>query len=161
MKISRAESRRRLEQFEKTCREAGFKLTHQRREIFLEVVRSGEHPDAETVFHAVRRRVASVSQDTVYRTLRMLADIGVINVLGASNERVRFDGNNETHHHFLCSKCGLTVDFESPDLDDLPVPEEIRSLGAIRNVQVEVRGICARCGGGKRSSKQGRKKEKC
>lgn len=145
MKQTRVEIRRRLEEFEGACRKAGFKLTHQRREVFREVVGNDEHPDAETVFRAVRRRVPTVSRDTVYRTLWMLTTLEVINVLGPSKDRIRFDSNPEPHHHFICSKCGLTSDFQSRALDELPIPASVRSLGSIKIVQVEVRGICAAC----------------
>jgi len=160
MKFSRIENQRRLKHFEETCRKAGFKLTHQRREIFREVVKNREHPDAEAVYRAVRRRIPSVSRDTVYRTLWMLTDLELINVLGASKDRVRFDANLDPHHHFVCSKCGFTRDFQSPELDDLPIPVSIKDLGSIRNVQVEVRGVCVSCEARKRSFKNTIQKEK-
>jgi Fur family peroxide stress response transcriptional regulator len=145
MKTSPAEVKLRLNYFEEACRKAGFKVTHQRKEIFKEVARSIDHPDAEAVYKSVRRRIPSVSQDTVYRTLRMLTDLEMINVLGASKDRIRFDANLEQHHHFVCSKCGLTRDFVSADLNNIKVPDLVKDMGAVRLVQVEVRGVCQSC----------------
>jgi Fur family peroxide stress response transcriptional regulator len=124
---------------------AGVKLTHQRLEIFREVVKSGDHPDAETIFNGVRERVPTVSLDTVYRTLWLLADLGLIATLGPPRDRVRFDANVKPHHHFVCSKCGLTRDFPCEEFDRLQVPDAVRDLGGIEKTQVEVTGICLRC----------------
>lgn len=145
MKASAAEIKFRLDHLEEVCRKAGFKITHQRKEIFKEVARSIDHPDAESVYKSVRRRIPSISQDTVYRTLRMLTDLEMINILGASKDRIRFDANLEPHHHFVCSKCGLTRDFQSVDLNNLTVPDSVKDMGSVRMVQVEVRGVCQAC----------------
>ena len=58
------------------------KLTHQRMEIFREVARTADHPDAQTVYERVRKRVPAVSLDTVYRNLWLLSDLGLLSTLG-------------------------------------------------------------------------------
>ena len=65
---------------------SGVKLTHQRLEILAELARSVDHPDAETIFRGVRERVAPISLDTVYRTLWLLHDLGLVTVLGQPHE---------------------------------------------------------------------------
>ncbi|KAA0253097.1 transcriptional repressor [Acidobacteria bacterium ACD] len=145
MKVSPDEARRRVDTFRQASREAGVKLTHQRLEIFQEIAASGAHPSAETVFQAVRERVPTVSRDTVYRTLWLLQELGLITTLGPRRDAVRFDANLSPHHHFVCTTCGLAEDFVSPELDALSVPEEVRALGTVIGTQVEVRGRCAGC----------------
>ena len=145
MKTSETEVRRRVKQFENVCREAGVKLTHQRLEIFRDLARSGDHPDAEQVLRLVRKRMPTVSLDTVYRTLWMLNDLGLIRTLGPPRERARFDANLARHHHFVCVQCGLTRDFYSEDLDKLELPESVTALGHVKTAQVEVRGVCVDC----------------
>jgi Fur family transcriptional regulator, peroxide stress response regulator len=137
---------RRLEQFKTAAREAGVKLTHQRLEIFREVASSLEHPDADTVFRAVQARMPTVSVDTVYRTLWMLNDLGLVTTLGPRRERVRFDANLEPHHHYVCVRCGLTRDFESIELNALRVPALVKAIGSVVASRVEVRGVCEACG---------------
>jgi len=131
-------------------RKAGLKLTHQRLEVFREVAASVEHPDAEAVFRAVQARMPSLSLDTVYRTLWLLRDLGLLLTLGPRRDSVRFDANLSSHHHFACLKCGLTRDFESAEFDELGVPPAVRRLGRVVFTQVEVRGLCERCESGKR-----------
>jgi len=135
----------RLDRFRSAASSAGVKLTHQRLEIFREVASSLEHPDAEAVFRAVRRRVPTVSIDTVYRTLWMLNDLGLVTTLGPRRESVRFDANLEHHHHYVCVRCGLARDFESAELDALGVPDAVKALGHVVETHVEVRGVCSRC----------------
>ncbi len=145
------ELQQRLNRFKEGLRRAGVKLTHQRLEIFQEVARSSDHPDVETVFKGVRERVPTVSLDTVYRTLWLLLDLGLITTLGPPRERVRFDANMRPHHHFVCSQCGKTRDFYSDALDALKVPRPVKSLGRVDSMRVEVRGVCLECAGRKTS----------
>jgi len=144
----------RLERFMATAKAAGVKLTHQRLEIFRELATSEGHPDADTLYRAVQRRVPTVSLDTVYRTLWMLHDLGLVTTLGPRRDGVRFDANLDNHHHYVCTRCGLVRDFDSPELDDLRVPDAVRRLGSVVGARVEVRGLCETC---HRDSSQTRK----
>jgi Fur family peroxide stress response transcriptional regulator len=144
-KVDRPTVGRRVDRFTSALRAAGVKLTHQRLEIFRALAASLDHPDAEAVFRAVRRRVPTVSIDTVYRTLWMLDDLGLITTLGPRRDRVRFDANLEHHHHFVCIRCGLARDFESVGLDTPRIPEAVKALGRVIDTHVEMRGMCIRC----------------
>lgn len=145
MKPSKEEARRRIERLKEALRLAGVKLTHQRLEICREIAEADDHPDAETVYAGVRERIPTVSLDTVYRTLHLLLDLGLIEMLGASRESMRFDGNTTPHHHFMCEKCGRVHDFQSDELDRLIVPADVTALGTVRRIQVDLKGICHNC----------------
>ncbi|MEZ0313742.1 MAG: Fur family transcriptional regulator [Myxococcota bacterium] len=135
----------RLERLKSVARAKGIKLTPQRLEIFRELATTDEHPSADRIFRAVQRRMPTVSLDTVYRTLWMLHDLGLITTVGPEREAVRFDANLDQHHHYVCVECGLVRDFESAELNTLPVPESVRALGSVVTAQVEVRGLCSKC----------------
>jgi Fur family peroxide stress response transcriptional regulator len=126
-------------------RSSGVKLTHQRMEIFREVAMSEEHPDAEKIYNRVRKRLPYISLDTVYRTLWSLLDLGLITTLGLPRRTVRFDANMKLHHHFVCTKCGMTRDFYSKKLDRLKIPGSEEILETVQRTQVEVSGICMKC----------------
>jgi len=145
MKISKQEIDRRMSRFNEVCRNSGVKLTHQRMEIFREVAQTGGHPEAESVYKGVRERMPTISLDTVYRTLWLLRDLGLINTLGPPRERTRFDANLSQHHHFVCIRCGLTRDFYNDELDKLELPESVKDFGYVETTQVEVKGICRKC----------------
>lgn len=135
----------RLEHIKAVAKKAGVKLTHQRLEIFRELAATKEHPGADSIFRAVQHRMPTVSVDTVYRTLWMLHDLGLVRTLGPERDGVRFDANLDQHHHYVCVRCGLVRDFESADLNALRVPEAVKELGSIADAHVEVRGVCAKC----------------
>ncbi|MFC1567556.1 Fur family transcriptional regulator [Thermodesulfobacteriota bacterium] len=145
MKISKRKIEQRMERFKGVCRNSGMKLTHQRMEIFREVAKTGDHPDVEKVYQGVRKRMPTMSLDTVYRTLWLLKDLGLITTLGSSRERARFDANLSQHHHFVCIRCGLTRDFYSDELDELRLPDSVTAFGYVEKTQVEVKGICLKC----------------
>ncbi len=135
-----------MTRFRNALRGAGVKITRQRLEIVREIVCSRGHPSVGEVFGAVRERVPSISLDTVYRTMRTLACLGLIHPVGSSSERVRFDADHEPHHHFICSVCGRAFDFKCPELDSIQVPEQALAIGSVRGgTRVEVRGVCRSC----------------
>jgi len=143
--IEREEIDRRLEQFKSVAKLADIKLTHQRLVIFRAVVSSENHPSAEAVYKAVRAEIPTVSLDTVYRTLWLLMDLGLLTTLGPRRDSVRFDANLKQHHHFLCMRCGLVRDFESSEFNELPIQDSVNRFGDIVCAQVEVQGVCDSC----------------
>jgi Fur family peroxide stress response transcriptional regulator len=145
VKVDRKELQARMDHFRQAFEQTGAKMTHQRIEVFREVARTDEHPDAVTIYRRVRRRMPTISLDTVYRTLWKFLDMGLITTLGFYGERVRFDGNTARHHHFICNKCGMTMDLKSEELDNLKAPSAAKDLGNIETTHVEFRGLCVKC----------------
>jgi len=136
---------KRIEDFLAICQRQGVKATHQRTEILRELASSDEHPDAETILARVRQRIPAISVDTIYRTLRLLEDKGVIARVGSIRDRTRFDANTDRHHHFVCTECGMIGDFYSEAMDRLLVPREVSEMGSVEGVYVELRGVCRTC----------------
>lgn len=134
-----------LEHVKEVLRAAGVKVTHQRLEVFTEVAGAQDHPDVETVFRGVRQRLPTISLDTVYRTLALFTDLGLLATLGSPRERYRFDANLRPHHHFVCSRCGFTADFCNEEFNRLVIPDVARVFGQVERAQVEVKGVCRQC----------------
>ncbi len=134
-----------IARFRAACEAKGLKVTHQRLEIYRVLAESDDHPDAEIVYQQVRERIPTVSLDTVYRNLKLLAEHGIISFVGISRERVRFDAKRDPHHHFVCIQCGSIRDFESNRIDAYEPPKEAHAFGTPVSVQLEVKGICSRC----------------
>lgn len=80
-----------LEELKTICQEKGMRLTQQRIEIYKEVASSCEHPDAETVYEAVKHKLPTVSIDTVYRTLASLEELNMIFRVDNQLPKPRFD----------------------------------------------------------------------
>ena len=145
VELSPSEIEQRVEHFKDAVRQAGVKLTHQRLEIFREVAASVDHPSADSLYEALRPRLPMLSLDTVYRTLWLLHDLGLVSTLGPRRESVRFDANPLPHHHYICIRCGLARDFESSELNMLHIPALVSEFGSIDATHVEVHGVCKRC----------------
>lgn len=143
--VNRQPIQDRVDGFIQACRRIGIKATHQRIEIFKELAATGEHPDAESIYRRVLKRIPSMSFDTVYRTLRMLEEKKLIARVPSAQDRARFDANMNRHHHFVCTACGQIVDFTSRELDGFVPPPDVRKLGTVETVQVELRGLCHAC----------------
>jgi len=143
--LASSEVERRIVRFKRAAREAGVKLTHQRLEIFREVAARADHPSAEAVLTALKPQMPTLSLDTVYRTLWLLHDLGLVSTLGPKRESVRFDANPEPHHHYICVSCGLARDFESTEFNSLNIPKAVNGFGSVDTTHVEVRGICLKC----------------
>jgi len=77
MKANPQPIQERLEHFRKVFKRAGIKMTVQRMELFRELASTGNHPDAQAILEAVRRKIPMVSLDTVYRALWLFIDLGL------------------------------------------------------------------------------------
>jgi Fur family peroxide stress response transcriptional regulator len=145
MTVAKVEIGRRMQRFEDVCRRRGLKLTYQRAEIFRQLAGSDEHPDAETIYRRVHRRIPAISPDTVYRTLALLEGQGLVCKAEVLSGAARYDANVDRHHHFVCTRCGAVRDFYSRTMDKIRVPSAARALGKVLSCEVHLRGICARC----------------
>ena len=145
MAPSKAEVDRRMGAFVRACRQSDLKITHQRTEIFRQLVSTDQHPDAETLFERTQRRIPTVSPDTVYRTLALLEAQGLVRRVDVFRGRARFDATMARHHHFICGRCGLVRDFTSKALDAFKPPRHVLSWGDVEYAQVQLRGTCAKC----------------
>jgi Fur family peroxide stress response transcriptional regulator len=135
----------RVKGFPNVCRRYGVKATHQRAEIYRELAGTDEHPDAETLYTRVRKRIPEISLDTVYRTLRLLEKKGLITRVGSLGEKTRFDANTNRHHHFVCTECGFIGDIYNEEWNNIPAPNKVGTMGTVNSIHVELRGLCKTC----------------
>ena len=138
-------NKKKIELFRTVCRAHGVKVTHQRLEIFREIMAAGDHPSAEDVFRRVRKRIPTISLDTVYRTLNTFDRQGLIAKINFIEERARFDPNTDSHHHLICSECGNITDFYWPQMDAFRLPAETEAWGRVDDRHVQILGVCAKC----------------
>ena len=131
--------------FEKACRAAGMKLTHQRLEIFRELAMAMDHPAAETLYKRLLKRLPTLSLDTVYRTLSTLENYDLVRRIQTPESQARFEAETGQHHHFVCDTCKEIIDFQWKKFDESALPEEIKEWGRVKNRNVTVHGTCKKC----------------
>lgn len=122
-----------------------FKNTAQRSAV-LDVVRHAErHLTAGEIFERVRQRDARIGYGTVYRTLHLLAEHGLIQELTFADQASRYDGRVERHDHVHCLQCGVLLDV------DVPVALIARHVASeqsgfdITNHHTVFAGVCPDC----------------
>jgi len=135
----------RVETLKRLSSELGFKLTHQRLQVFDILSDAQDHPSAEQVFERVRLRIPSISFDTVYRTLALFERHGVIGRVRQSDDRTRYDPNTQQHYHLVCTRCKRIADIRWPTLDSLTPPRETEDWGMVQSRHMELRGLCRDC----------------
>ena len=141
--VSPTQLKQRIEQLRLVCQNTGMRMTHQRMEIFREVAQTTEHPDAEKIFMRVRKRMPTISHDTVYRTLASLEEAGLVRRIETLAGRARYDANSDIHHHFICTQCGAISDLYLTTEPALPAG--IEELGSAESVHLQIRGVCHMC----------------
>ena len=134
-----------LAAFEKACRKADLKVTHQRLEIFRELAESNDHPSAETIYKRLLRKLPTISFDTIYRTLATFEKHGLVTRVETIESQARFEAKMEKHHHAVCSKCGKITDFTWDIFDECALPQPISTWGSINKRNVTLQGICSDC----------------
>jgi len=134
-----------LVQFESICRKAGVKVTHQRLEIFREIISAHDHPSVEMLYQRLRKRLPTMSLDTVYRTMELLERCGVATKVPVSQGPARFEGNPAPHHHCICSRCNAVEDVKWPAADALPLPPETDAWGTVQSRNIQLLGLCRHC----------------
>lgn len=140
-----------LETLKQRLQRKQYKLTMQRRtvlEILLE--HPGEHLSAEDVYGALRDKSSDIGLATVYRTLELLVQIGILQKMefgdGCSRYEIADTKNNEhQHHHLICIKCGKVTEFFDDLLDELEADVAKKSGFKITDHQVKFYGYCKEC----------------
>lgn len=135
------------EHFKSVCSQANLKVTRQRLRIYLELLQAGDHPTAEVLHSRLRPEMPQLSLDTVYRTLSTFERQGLVRRINTVNSQARYETEMQQHHHFICSACGMVIDFNWPLFDQISLPEEITRSGTVSNRTVTASGICSRCSG--------------
>ena len=145
MTVEKSFTEERIADFTALSRKFGLKITHQRREIFSELISCTTHPDAETLYQRLRARIPELSPDTVYRNLRTMETHGLVRKVCVVGRRARYDGNVAPHHHLVCTLCGDVSDYFGSD-DNFQVPDEVHArMERIDCVHIEFKGVCRQC----------------
>lgn len=128
-----------------TLHARGQRVTTQRVELHAALRRLGRHATAEEVMRAAEPRLPGLSLPTVYATLELFEELGIVRRVAARPGAVLYDPRTDAHHHFVCRGCGAVEDLEAA-VDAEPALAAVRAAGAQADqADLVVFGRCAHC----------------
>ena len=104
------------------------KFSRQRESIRECLKNRKDHPTADAVYVTISKEYPKISLGTVYRNLKLLADMGEIQRFSSGDGSEHFDYNTDPHYHFVCKTCGAIIDMplelvrDTSDLLTAPFP---------------------------------------
>ncbi len=120
---------RTLTSIEARCAEKGMRMTEQRRTIARVLNEADDHPDVEELYRRCSKIDERISISTVYRTVKLLEDSGIIERHDFREGRARFEQISDAHHdHLINLRTGEVIEFQSEEIEKLQ-SEVAKKLG--------------------------------
>ncbi len=122
------------------------RFTSQQRELVEHIFARHKHFDPNELIEDLKQAGRQVSRATVYRTLTLLVDAGLLRRIEVGTRTVYdHDYGYPAHDHFVCEECQTMIEFQNPRLDEV-----LREVATQHQFQAEaralvIRGICADC----------------
>jgi Fur family ferric uptake transcriptional regulator len=133
--------------FREYLRDRGLKYTPERRAVLREVLRNDDHFEAEQLLIALRQSGERVAKATVYRTLPLLVNCGIIKQIQFGDKLARYEHTfgQDAHDHMVCQRCRRIIEFDSSDVDRLRtvVASQHRFYATAHRFQIT--GLCWEC----------------
>jgi Fur family ferric uptake transcriptional regulator len=136
-----------IEVFREFVRRKGLRNTPEREQVIRMIFATHEHFDVDGLYSLLRRRKGKISRATVYRTIPLLIESGLLQEAYVENGRMRYEHiyGHERHCHLRCLGCGGLVEFAEQS-----VAERARSVAeryefVVTGHRVEVYGYCPKC----------------
>jgi Fur family ferric uptake transcriptional regulator/Fur family peroxide stress response transcriptional regulator len=126
----------RLQQF-------GIKPSLQRIAVMNYLLKNYNHPTVDMIFSSLYEFIPTLSKTTVYNTLKLLAQQGVIMEITIDEKNVRYDGDISQHAHFQCKNCGCIRDIHIKNTETISDNETGDLL--ITESQLYYKGYCEEC----------------
>jgi Fur family transcriptional regulator, ferric uptake regulator len=124
---------------------SGRRLTPQRALIYDALCAMHGHVSADAVYQQVRKVHPSITRATVYRTLAVLRDEGLINGTDLGQGIVQFEVRGDEHHHLICQRCGAIQEIGSSAFQQLRDSLKKQHGFAARIEHFAVFGVCRAC----------------
>lgn len=126
----------------KILEEKGVKPSFQRLSVLKYLMLSQNHPSVDKIFKALAPDIPTLSKTTVYNTLNLLTEKGVVKALTINDNEIIYDYVFKPHAHFLCTECGHVYDvYLENNFDEIKEIEGNR----VHETQINFKGVCKRC----------------
>ncbi len=109
-----------MDRIEKLCAEKNLRMTDQRRVVARVLSQADDHPDVEELYRRAARLDANISIATVYRTVRLFEESGIIARLDFRDGRSRYEEATDDHHdHLIDTRSGKVIEFVDEEIERL------------------------------------------
>jgi len=109
-----------MDRIEKLCVDRGMRMTEQRRVVAQVLSQSHDHPDVEELYRRASAIDPHISIATVYRTMRLFEEAGVVEKHDFGDGRSRYEELTEDHHdHLIDTRTGKVVEFYDEEIEKL------------------------------------------
>ncbi|MBE6065846.1 Fur family transcriptional regulator [Clostridium cochlearium] len=126
-------------------KEKKLKLTPQRIAVYKYLKSTDEHPSAETIYKSLQPEYPTMSLATVYKTLKTLVEVDLIQEINVGEGNFRYDGKTNPHPHIQCLNCGKVDDIKDINFENLNEKVKPYTDYEVLNNQVYFYGICSCC----------------
>ncbi|NLX12776.1 MAG: transcriptional repressor [Phycisphaerales bacterium] len=133
--------------FKEYLRERGLKYTPERRTVLHAVLANDDHFEAEDLLLNLRKAGRRVAKATIYRTLPLLVDCGLINEAAFGEKHAHYENalSQGTHDHMICRRCRRIIEFDDTEVIRLRTAlAEIHQFRA-QTHRFQITGLCRTC----------------
>jgi len=123
----------------------GYRPTKQRLAVLKALQNTKSHPHANWIYEKVRKEIPHISLGTIYRTLGILREAGLLRELDYGSSLSHYDANTENHAHTVCTNCRRIDDLQSPLPDNLEEHASKATDFLITDHRLEFYGLCPHC----------------
>jgi Fe2+ or Zn2+ uptake regulation protein len=134
-----------MEKLIQLLRDHGIAVTPQRLAVMDIVKNRRDHPTAELIYNTVRRQLPAISFNTVYKTLEVLCQKGMVCKVNPLHEVARYDGFTGPHAHLICRQCYHIIDLDWQPSEALALPVEALQGFQLDHPSLTYWGLCPRC----------------
>jgi len=125
---------------------SGRRVTRQRRLVMQVIQENPGHLEVEAVYALAKASDPKISLPTVYRTLAVLKEMGMVKDHALGENHAHFEAAPEKpHYHFTCRKCGRVIEFDAPQVVQVVHAVSEREGLQVTDVHLFLSGYCARC----------------
>jgi Fur family ferric uptake transcriptional regulator len=139
--------KRELGIFRKYLERRGLKLTAERQALFDEIFSRHEHLEPDELLVRLRSKHKKISRATIYRTLELLVDSGIVGKVRIGEAGYRYERlrAGDHHDHLICDQCGRVIEFFEPRIENLQDEVAERYGFVLLSHSHQMRGICRSC----------------
>lgn len=131
-----------MEPLHSKLEEKGIRPSHHRLKILDYLDKNRTHPTVDMIYENLRKELPTISKTTIYNTLTLFLEKGIVSHLTISGNDVRYDAEAKPHSHFQCKKCNKILDIQEVKC---PIVKKGISGNQVDEIHLYFKGTCKNC----------------